>query len=42
MTVHKIVWTTFMGDVPAGLEISHKDDDKTNNALDNLEVITHA
>lgn len=42
MTVHKIVWTTFMGDVPAGLEISHKDDDKTNNALDNLEVVTHA
>lgn len=39
--VHRLVYETFIGAVPDGLEINHKDGNKLNNALDNLEAITH-
>lgn len=38
--IHRLVWETFKGKIPAGLEVNHLDEDKTNNCLDNLELLT--
>ena len=35
--VHRLVWETFCGKIPEELEINHKDGDKSNNKLSNLE-----
>lgn len=37
---HRIIWEAFNGQIPEGLEINHKDSNKKNNALENLEVVT--
>lgn len=39
--VHNIIWKAFHGPVPEGYEINHKDCDKMNPALGNLELMTH-
>ena len=39
--VHRMVWEAFNGPIPDRLEVNHKDLDKTNNKLDNLELVTH-
>jgi hypothetical protein len=38
---HRIVWEAFNGRIEGRLEINHKDLDRANNRLDNLEVVTH-
>jgi len=38
--VHRFVYETFKGEVPDGLEIDHVDGDRTNNSLENLDVVT--
>ena len=38
--VHRLVWETFVGPIPEGLQINHKDENKCNNSLENLEVMT--
>lgn len=38
--VHRLVWESFNGPIPPGLEVNHKDGNKRNNRLDNLEVGT--
>lgn len=38
--VHRAVWMAFHGSVPEGLQINHKDGDKFNSSLENLEVVT--
>lgn len=40
--VHRLVWETFNGRIPEGYEINHIDHDKSNNSLDNLELVTHS
>lgn len=40
--IHTLVMKTFVGPRPEGKEINHKDNDKTNNNLDNLEYVTHS
>lgn len=40
--VHRLVYQAFYGTYPKHLEINHKDEDKSNNNVENLEVITHA
>ena len=39
--IHRLVWEAFNGPIPGRLEINHKDLDKTNNHIDNLELVTH-
>lgn len=38
--VHALVCEAFIGPRPAGYEINHKDGDKSNNHLENLEYCT--
>ena len=38
--VHRLVWIAFNGEIPEGYEIDHDDNDKSNNALRNLNLIT--
>ena len=37
---HRVIWFYFNGEIPEGLEVNHKDEDKTNNCLWNLEWCT--
>lgn len=39
--VHLVVWEAFNWKIPEWLEIDHKDCNKLNNALWNLELVTH-
>lgn len=39
--VHRLVWEAFNGPIPGRLEVNHKDLDRGNNMLDNLELLTH-
>jgi hypothetical protein len=38
--IHQVVCDAFLGPCPDGYEINHKDGDKRNNHLDNLEYVT--
>ena len=40
--VHRLVCAAFHGEAAAGLEVSHQDGDKSNNAATNLCWVTHA
>lgn len=42
LLVHAIVMLTFVGQRPDRLDINHKDGDRTNNALSNLEYVTRS
>ena len=35
---HRVVWSVFNGELPEGKIVNHKDHNKTNNSLDNLEL----
>lgn len=37
---HRVIWYFLNGSIPAGLQINHKDFDRTNNNIDNLELMT--
>lgn len=39
--VNKLVWETFVGDIPDGYELDHINTIKTDNCLDNLKLVTH-
>ena len=38
--LHRVVWFYFNGDIPEDLVINHIDEDKSNNSLDNLELLS--
>ena len=38
--IHRLVWEAFNGEIPEGMQINHIDEDKTNNRLDNLNLMT--
>ena len=37
--IHRLVARTFIGDIPKGYHVHHKDGNKQNNKVDNLEII---
>ena len=37
---HRLIWIACCGEIPADLEINHRDGQRDNNALSNLEVVT--
>jgi hypothetical protein len=39
-TVHRIVCAAFFGPIPEGMEINHKNGNKKDNRLSNLELVT--
>ena len=38
--LHRIVWEAFNGKIPQGMQIDHINDDKTDNTLSNLQLLT--
>lgn len=40
-SVHYLVWISFNGPVPDGLEINHIDENPRNSCLENLNLLTH-
>ncbi len=38
--VHRLIWETFNGAIPTGLQINHINEIKTDNALSNLNLMT--
>jgi hypothetical protein len=39
---HKLIYNTFIGEIPDGVEIDHYDDDRHNNSVVNLQLLTHS
>lgn len=42
ISVHRLVAMAFIGEITDGLEVNHIDGCKTNNRVENLEIVTHA
>lgn len=40
--VHRVIWELLNGEIPDGMFIDHIDQDKTNNDISNLRVVTRA
>lgn len=40
MFLHRYIWEIERGEIPKGFEIHHKDGNKLNNIIDNLECIS--
>lgn len=40
VNVHRIVWTIFNGEIPEGMTVDHIDNDKSNNVITNLQLLT--
>ena len=38
--LHREVWKFHNGDIPAGYHVHHRDDDKNNNQIENLQLLT--
>lgn len=39
--IHQLVWLAYRGPIPEGFEINHRDGNKFNNDISNLELVTH-
>lgn len=40
ISIHRVVWESYKGVIPKGMEINHIDGNKENNHVANLEVLT--
>lgn len=38
--VHRLVWEAFNGPIPEGMQVNHINEDKTDNRLENLNLMT--
>jgi len=41
-SLHRVIWTMHFGPIPAGKQINHIDENKSNNRIDNLRLDTPA
>ncbi len=41
VSASRLVWEKSKGPIPEGYEIGHKDENRSNNRLDNLVMLTH-
>jgi hypothetical protein len=41
LSIHRMLWEAFIGPIPGRLEINHKNLDRADNRLENLELVTH-
>ena len=39
--IHRCIWEAFVGAIEGRLEINHKNLDRSDNRLENLEILTH-
>ena len=39
--VHRVIFTLVSGNIPEGMTIDHIDNDKTNNNINNLQLLSH-
>ena len=42
ISVHRLIWEKNMGPIPTGKIIHHKDGDKFNNSLENLQLLSYS
>ena len=42
ISVHRLVYETFVGEIPQGYQIDHINTIRTDNSLENLRCVTHA
>ena len=40
--VHRLMWETFVGPIPSDMTIDHIDQDRFNNSLSNLQLLSHS
>lgn len=40
LNVHRLVYEAFNGKIPEGMQVNHIDEDKSNNSLNNLNMMT--
>lgn len=40
LRVHRLIWEWMVGPIPDDMQINHRDFDKANNRLSNLEIVT--
>lgn len=38
---NRVIYTFFNGEIPEGMEVNHKDENKLNNSIDNLNLLSH-
>lgn len=38
--LHRVIWMSANGEIPEGLEVNHLDEDKSNNSISNLNLLT--
>lgn len=38
--IHRLVWEAFVGEIPKGYIVHHKDGNRQNNSLSNLKLVT--
>lgn len=41
MRVHRLVYMAHKGEIPKGIQVNHKDECKTNNCIENLNLMTN-
>lgn len=41
INVHRLVWLAFNGEIPPNMEVNHIDENKLNNNLSNLNLLSH-
>ena len=40
-SIHRLVWEAFNGPIPEGMQVNHINEDRTDNRLENLNLLTN-